>query len=404
MSLFNLSDIQIKTNSDTKELKKDEYGDLNITDDASYNLNSFRYPIDIGAADKGHYMVININKQIKTQYQSDSKDFGNSHPTDIPTVEKRANEYSEELGSSLNAVSSVFSSAGVIGKQFLSNGRIDATSFNTQIYPDFTVTKKNQIFGQLNKGSFLRTIKRTTDTVALYMPDTLQFSYNQGYTDLQINKGMFPLIAAAGDSVQNSLKNNQSLRDIGVTGIKNLTPFAARSLLEETFGDAGKAAAAGFLGTVNNPQLELLYSSPEFRTFRFEFLMYPRSSKEAEQVNAIIERLKFHQAPEILGKGNIGGVGALFLVPPSEFDISFYYNGQINKNIPNISTCVLQSIDTDYAPNGQFSAYELENSRNPSIGGTGMPVGIRLSLTFKETVVLTKFDYKNSTPTAITSR
>jgi hypothetical protein len=27
------------------------------------------------------------------------------------------------------------------------------------------------------------------------------------------------------------------------------------------------------------------------------------------------------------------------------------------------------------------------------LGGTGMPVGIRLSLTFKETQILTKFNY-----------
>jgi hypothetical protein len=83
------------------------------------------------------------------------------------------------------------------------------------------------------------------------------------------------------------------------------------------------------------------------------------------------------------------------LVPPSEFDISFYYNGQENPNIPSISTCVLANIETDYAPNGQFAAYEVPNGTggNPTLGGTGMPVGIRLALTFKETQILTKFNY-----------
>jgi hypothetical protein len=77
------------------------------------------------------------------------------------------------------------------------------------------------------------------------------------------------------------------------------------------------------------------------------------------------------------------------MYPPSEFDISFYYNGTINPNIPKISTCVLTNIDTDYTPNG-FAAYESYNDPTPRIGRTGMPVGVRMSLTFKETEYLTK--------------
>jgi hypothetical protein len=53
------------------------------------------------------------------------------------------------------------------------------------------------------------------------------------------------------------------------------------------------------------------------------------------------------------------------------------------------------NIETDYAPNGQFAAYEVPTSFGGEVklGGTGMPVGIRLALTFKETQILTKFNY-----------
>ena len=126
-------------------------------------------------------------------------------------------------------------------------------------------------------------------------------------------------------------------------------------------------------------------------------MLYPRSTKEAQQVQNILNRLRFHQAPEILGQGSSGGLGGFFLVPPSEFDIKFYYNGRINPNIPKISTCVLTSIDTDYAPNG-WAAYEVPSDvGNPSLGKTGMPVGIRLSLTFQETEIMTKDNFKDST-------
>jgi hypothetical protein len=45
-------------------------------------------------------------------------------------------------------------------------------------------------------------------------------------------------------------------------------------------------------------------------------------------------------------------------------------------------------MDVDYAPGG-FSSYEIPGE-NASVGGTGMPVSIRLSLQFKETEIMTK--------------
>jgi hypothetical protein len=104
------------------------------------------------------------------------------------------------------------------------------------------------------------------------------------------------------------------------------------------------------------------------------------------EVSKLISRLRFHQAPEVAPNS-----GGFFLVPPSEFDIKFMYNGKENPNIPKISTCVLQSIDVDYAPNG-FSAYEVPGE-SASEGRTGMPVAIRLSLNFKETEILTKASF-----------
>jgi hypothetical protein len=75
-------------------------------------------------------------------------------------------------------------------------------------------------------------------------------------------------------------------------------------------------------------------------------------------------------------------------VPPSEFDIKFYCNGKENPNIPKMSTCVLTGINVDYAPNG-FASYETLLSE-PERGGTGMPVAIRMDLSFKETQIITK--------------
>jgi hypothetical protein len=152
-------------------------------------------------------------------------------------------------------------------------------------------------------------------------------------------------------------------------------------------GGLGQIMFAAATGVVQNPMLEVLYSSPSFRTFRFDFQFFPRSEKESLEVQQIIKTLRFHQAPEGLSVSN-----GFFMVPPSEFNISFYYNGQENPNIPKLGICVLESLTVDYAPSG-FSAYEVPG-QSAKLGGTGMPVAIRLSLQFKETEIRTKSSYK----------
>ena len=68
----------------------------------------------------------------------------------------------------------------------------------------------------------------------------------------------------------------------------------------------------------------------------------------------------------------------LFRSPPSEFDIDFLVDGQINDKIHQIGTCVLTNINVDYAPNG-WSTFS-----------NGMPTSVRMTLQFMETEIVTK--------------
>jgi hypothetical protein len=80
------------------------------------------------------------------------------------------------------------------------------------------------------------------------------------------------------------------------------------------------------------------------------------------------------------------------LIPPSQFDIKFYYGGKQNPNIPPVATCVLNDITLNYAPNG-WSAYEVPGENDPQIGRTGMPVAIQMTLQFTEITYLIKQDF-----------
>jgi hypothetical protein len=403
MPFFSLTDVKIKS-------PETNFKSSTILP-SRYENNVLRYPIDIGSLDKGHYMVIHVNQQVKTQFTNNLDE--QSTPT-ILQNQKRFNSRQALSGVGINLVeagtdiTNVAKAGLKVGQEFASPAVDKVTSAIPQVN-DKVSDLVNSAFGtgvsgginqlvktgseyldQFTSGQGLRTIKRTTDSIAFYMPDTLNFTDNQQYSSLEFGSSPLAYLAAAGAGYS-KVKGKSGQERINET-IENLTPFILNRALQQGFGNSGAAVFAAATGTVTNPQLELIYTSPSFRQFRFDFMMYPRSSKEALEVQRILNRLRFHQAPEILKEG-AGGFGSFFLVPPSEFDIEFYYNGRINPNIPKISTCVLTSIDTDYAPNG-WAAYEVPSDRGNSVlGKTGMPVGIRLSLNFQETEILTKDNF-----------
>jgi len=376
MALFSLTDIQFN-------VPGTRAGTSQLTGVSRYDLNTFRYPIDLGSVDKGHYMVININEQTSTSFA------GEEVKGVLPTIKQNQQVVSSLFGASTvpqnalnttdlatNIIKSVVSLTG------LGNAVIDKFEQGLSGLSNAIGLNPERLRKNFENG--VRSVRRITDTIALYMPDTLNFDYNQTYSELRPGEQLEGKILSAGSGIAETLKAGGSIETVKANLAKTLSPFAFKALTS-SFGDVGKILfTAGTGGAVSNPMLELIYASPSFREFRFDFLLYPRSQREAVEVNNILNRLRFHQAPEL-----VKNTGGAFLYPPSEFDISFYYNGQINPNIPRISTCVLTGIQTDYAPNG-FAAYEVPGQNKAGFGGTGMPVAIRLSLSFKETEYLVK--------------
>jgi hypothetical protein len=367
MALFTLSDIKFSSPKTTGK---------NPLAGGAYENNIYRYPLDIGNYDKGHYVLIHINEQVHTQYKG-------ATTGDDPTIianRKRFNTptTSTNLNTIGNATDELLTSIGI--KTEISGDSIPGAVANEVLGVTKSILKNA---GNLNG---VRTIRRTTDTIALYMPDTLAFTHQQSYSDIALGGGLPAAALSAGASAVQTLKSGQSGIDMAKAFAKNLTPYLANIALNK-LGPTGQYLFAAGAGMVQNPMLELLYSSPAFRTFRLDFVLYPRSQKESEEVLKLINRLKFHQAPEVRREFN-----GFYLVPPSEFDIKFMYNGSLNPNLPEISTCVLEQIDLDYAPNG-FSAYEVPGQTTATPGGTGSPVAIRLGLQFKETEIMTKDNF-----------
>lgn len=204
----------------------------------------------------------------------------------------------------------------------------------------------------------------------------------------------------------------------------------------------GAGVLPGMFGTAINPKVEVLFRNVELRRFNFQFLFAPVSQKESFQVNNIIKTLRYYSSPtttnlagdevptdpnstyldtvdNLLTGGNVnwkdtfGNIGNTVLngqfntawdtftgalqniapnqvnylttgnlfKAPSEFLIDFYQGSNINPSIIRIGRSVIDDIQVDYTPDGEFSTFS-----------NGYPVSTRLSVSFREMKVISRYD------------
>ena len=115
----------------------------------------------------------------------------------------------------------------------------------------------------------------------------------------------------------------------------------------------------------------------QIRSFTYNFNFAPRNEAETAEIQQIIQLFRYHMAPELQGKNS------RYLTLPSEFDIHYMYKAENGNSFENdfynrIATCVLENVNTNYTPGGVRSF------------ANGAPTQITMSLTFKETELLTK--------------
>lgn len=307
--------------------------------DTQTKFNIWRYPRDIGNADRGHYVAFFIR--------------GDVSAPPSPAIQK------------FNPNGDVSQSLSQLGvKNYITYGG-----------------------GKTFLGTFRPSL--TNQAIVLYMPDTLNFDLKQSYSNLTPGKEFLAQAIMAGPSILGYLKKGD-FKGMALAALNSGAGTIALKSVANQLGLSSDASLDKILsafkgGQVLNPMLELMYGSPDLRTFQFEFFFHPRDEMESKHVLDIIELFKYHSSPEL------GSTG--MLIPPSQFDISFFYRGKQNPNIPEIATCVLTGVQSNYAPKG-FATYEsFSDPDTPTKGGTGMPVSITLSLSFTETTYLTKADF-----------
>jgi len=127
-------------------------------------------------------------------------------------------------------------------------------------------------------------------------------------------------------------------------------------------------------GQVLNPNMELLFSGPGLRQFKFTFKFTPRFEKEATEVKNIIKAFKRNMAPK--------GSGGDFLSTPNIFQIQYMQGDRQHKFLNKFKLCALTNMSVNYTGDGVHATYY-----------DGTPISMQMDLSFSELTPIYNEDY-----------
>lgn len=222
-------------------------------------------------------------------------------------------------------------------------------------------------------------------TIRLPMPSNVSTDYNPQYTSADLGAAMGSIIKPFDQKIY----NNQSLPGLlqgtsleGALGGGTAEKIAAGAVggaagvaVQAIGGNqiASAIAKVGF-GVAANPHKIVLFTGVDFREHRFSWRLSPRSRDESNRIRDIIRAFTYYSHPEYVA-------GGLFFKYPEFFEIKFRHPEYLFELQPSVCT----DIQVNYHGQG-FPAY----IRNSDGSGAPAPAEVELTLSFKETEIVTK--------------
>ena len=349
---------------------------------SKWSYSTLEYPIDIQQrSDLGHYMMFYVNVM-------DSARSGYSHNSgiNVKTGDQWVTDHQsskQELTGARKALrhETEFSAA-------------QASTNDGTVNSSFTPGSKPKVVGRKHhQGRLARTASwaskrtvRTTDSIVLYMPATIQTNTNVVYKGSEMGNLASTIATAAGDFYSKAQEIGpldaamEQIPNWLEMGIEDVQRAIAKGVSAIVGGDIASAVDK-ISNRAQNRYLESLYDSIGFRKFSYTYKFTPKSPEESLKVRDIIKLFKFHMSPE-LPEDDLGR----FFIPPAEWDIFYMFRGDENDFLNKITSCVLTNMDINYA-NGRFQTFRALN--HEQLRGAP-PTEIEMKLDFMETRIITK--------------
>ena len=193
--------------------------------------------------------------------------------------------------------------------------------------------------------------------IFLPIPGGLSDSISVSYKESTLNA----LQLAGAEAISNFVTGKG--KDSGLANaIKNMNNDANKGKIKDLIGSATAASALGLPGGVNallarqkgivlNPNMELLFDSPQLRTFGFTFKFSPREPSESKTVLQIIRTFKQAMVPKKDDK-------SFFLGSPNSFKVEYIHRGSPNHpGLNKYKECALTQCQVNYTPEGTYNTY-----------------------------------------------
>ncbi len=271
-------------------------------------------------------------------------------------------------------------------------------------------TKDNGAAYGAKRGTAFR--KKLGSPIMLPMPNNMQDSNQRMWEESNMNNAALDGIRKAGSKtlLESMISGSGIFETLDALGnILQLTSQQAgradiasnkmsQLLANQGFDISSDQILARTGGVIANSNTELLFAGVSLRTFDFEWLLTPRDEQEAHICRMIIRAFKEWSAPRKMTKlvksgkmkeTNEGGTEqaggpSYFLGTPNVFRLRYVTDG--NKPIMGANmfkACALTDISVNYAPEGQWMAYER-----------GQPTSYTMKLSFNELEPIYNTDYQ----------
>ena len=210
------------------------------------------------------------------------------------------------------------------------------------------------------KGSNRRFTRRY-ETIQLPMQPQLSESTAVSWGGDTLNAAQAAGARAAFESIESFTEKGGGLQgaiDALGDGLNDLVALAKDDRTNQPISAyfAGQAVGANVLGRatgqVINPNLELLFTGPNLRSFNFNFTLTPRDPEEAGIVRRMVRAMKRNMTPQRSSE-------ALFLKSPRIFELEYIF-GDTNREHPfmnKFKPCACTSFAVNYTPDGSYMTY-----------------------------------------------
>lgn len=241
------------------------------------------------------------------------------------------------------------------------------------------------------------TVTKPAEKMKLYLPagfgvaDSLQYTnVDIGMTGAAALAGMGAATTGEGSAIGSVAKSFfQGIKD-GVGSISDLFQTGQMDALaklsvarginntKDLMTDEVKLGSQLALQVALNPNSRAMFKGVNLRSFSFAFTFVPTSPEEAEMVEQIIYRFRWHAYPKPIDIGSTGITAGFEYPHLFTIELTHQESGQTVGT--KIKDCYLESVTTAYNPSSM--AYHAD----------GRPVEYNLTLNFRETIALTQED------------